>query len=261
MIKFLTKICLAFLVFIIPFGFTQTWAVATTSTLGLGNSGAEVKSAQVILNLDLATKLATTGAGSPGQETTYFGSRTRLAVVKFQRKYGIVGETGRIGPQTRHLLAYLGPKLIKARNSRTPIIPTDWPEAGARTRPPVVSTSYSSSPTVKKVAVTIAKPISVKLSSLSPTTITAGGTVTIYGEGFTKTDNNIETKYKTISNISSSDGKTLTFSFSLPASDIASSGLNQFSSEIVPSAIVPISLQVVNGNGVSNELIFNYHIR
>ena len=246
--KFSAKICLTFLIFLTPFWFTGVWAAETSATLSLGNSGGEIKSAQVTLNLDLATKLALTGAGSPGQETTYFGNRTRLAIIKFQRKYGISGETGQIGHQTRHLLAYLGPKLIKAKSSRTTIIPTDWPETGAKTRAPTVLINYSSSPTVK-------------LSSLSPTTITAGGIVMIYGEGFTKTGNNIKTKYKTFNNVSSNDGRTLTFSFSISTSNIASSGLNQFSSEVAPSVIVPISLQVVNSNGVSNELIFNYQIR
>ncbi|MFA5755233.1 MAG: peptidoglycan-binding domain-containing protein, partial [Candidatus Paceibacterota bacterium] len=51
-------------------------------------------------NLDPATRVAASGAGAPGSETTYFGSLTLAAVKAFQAKHGII-TTGYVGPLTR----------------------------------------------------------------------------------------------------------------------------------------------------------------
>jgi hypothetical protein len=47
----------------------------------------DVKRLQMFLNQDSETRLSEKGAGSPGQETMYFGKKTRNAVIRFQEKY------------------------------------------------------------------------------------------------------------------------------------------------------------------------------
>lgn len=78
---------------------------ALSRPLDIGSTGADVRTLQKILNKDASTRVAATGAGSPGNESTYFGPATSAAVKKFQVKYGIAkpGDAGYgyVGPMTR----------------------------------------------------------------------------------------------------------------------------------------------------------------
>ncbi|OGD67002.1 hypothetical protein A2442_02610 [Candidatus Campbellbacteria bacterium RIFOXYC2_FULL_35_25] len=78
------------------------------SDLKIGSTGADVLNLQKILNAD-GVNIASTGAGSPGNETSYFGALTDAGVVRFQNKYaseilapvGLINGTGYVGASTR----------------------------------------------------------------------------------------------------------------------------------------------------------------
>ena len=82
--------------------------VTFSRNLTTGAVGADVKCLQVILNRSAATQVATTGAGSPGAETTTFGPKTLVAVKKFQQANGLTA-ANQVGPLTRaKLTAMIG---------------------------------------------------------------------------------------------------------------------------------------------------------
>ena len=84
---------------------------ALTANLVLGMAGAQVRLLQATLNAK-GYAVAASGPGSPGNETSMFGSLTRAALRRFQCATGIVCEGseattgyGRLGPRTRAALA------------------------------------------------------------------------------------------------------------------------------------------------------------
>jgi len=68
--------------------------------LSKGSTGSDVKLLQKILNTNPSTIVASSGPGSSGNETTYFGSATEAAVVKFQNFYSF-SPTGIVDGVTR----------------------------------------------------------------------------------------------------------------------------------------------------------------
>ena len=91
-----------------PEALIQPTSAVFNRLLQYGTSHNDVKRLQRLLNSDPNTKLAESGVGSPGNETSYFGPITRNAVKKFQKKYNIVsfGDEkstgyGLVGPKTR----------------------------------------------------------------------------------------------------------------------------------------------------------------
>ena len=79
---------------------TSTAVSVFKSNLTVGSLGSEVKALQEYLNAKGYT-VATSGAGSPGNETTTFGSLTKAALMKYQKAKGITPAAGYFGPKTR----------------------------------------------------------------------------------------------------------------------------------------------------------------
>ena len=84
-------------------GIPSTFTFQTNLRFGMNLE--DVKYLQMVLNSDPATRVAATGVGSSGKETTMFGNATLAAVKTFQTKYNIASSGsagyGLVGPATR----------------------------------------------------------------------------------------------------------------------------------------------------------------
>ena len=122
-----TLVCLLVLVL----GFTWNAHASSfqfTRSLQVGMTGPDVRELQKILNSDPATQISSSGVGSPGQESLYFGQLTRQAVIRFQEIYkdtiltpiGLSMGTGFVGPATIKVLNQSGKTGITTQSSTSP---------------------------------------------------------------------------------------------------------------------------------------------
>lgn len=195
--KFRMILCVLFLaVPVLVFSATGDF----TRTLFVGMRGEDVRVLQKVLNTDTDTRIASTGSGSPGFETDYFGPATKRAVAKFQEKYraevltplGLTAGTGVFGEKTRAKA-----QMLLSVTSTTP-------------RSVIVATTTGAS-----VAVATSIPIEkgdVFVYFPSRYSGKTGTAVTISGLGLTPTDNTVyfDTTHM-VGEISSWNGQEITF--------------------------------------------------
>lgn len=87
-------------------------AYTFTRTLNIGSEGVDVLELQKVLNSNPSTLISETGIGSIGNESTFFGEKTKQAVIKLQNLYakeilypnGLNFGTGIVGMSTISLL-------------------------------------------------------------------------------------------------------------------------------------------------------------
>jgi peptidoglycan hydrolase-like protein with peptidoglycan-binding domain len=107
--------------------------VTFSRNLTVGSTGSDVKCLQVLLNNN-GFKVATTGAGSPGAETTTFGPKTLAAVKLFQAAKGFT-PANQVGPMTRGALNALlgttgGTVVVPTGAGLSVVLATNSPAAG-----------------------------------------------------------------------------------------------------------------------------------
>jgi peptidoglycan hydrolase-like protein with peptidoglycan-binding domain len=122
------------------------------TNLSLGFVGDQVITLQEILNRDSTTRIASTGPGSPGNETRYFGTLTKAAVIRFQERYttdvlapvGLTQGNGFVGAYTRAKLNTLS------------VVPTDTVTNTTLTTPssPLSVVSDISTPSLTPISAT-----------------------------------------------------------------------------------------------------------
>ncbi|MFA5023103.1 MAG: peptidoglycan-binding domain-containing protein [Candidatus Paceibacterota bacterium] len=175
----------AYILFLFGFIFLPITGQAAflNSDLKIGSTGQEVKLLQILLNRNPATQVATSGLGSPGKETTFFGRKTLLAMRRFQKLNQITREGFRLGPKTR---AKLNEMINSLATSGKTSPSTKLPFTSS-----VVNTLTSSNPLVNTLvndsqpSATPSAEIKVPtISSLSNINVTPGQSVMISGRNF-----------------------------------------------------------------------------
>ncbi|HEX9609124.1 MAG TPA: IPT/TIG domain-containing protein [Candidatus Paceibacterota bacterium] len=192
---------------------TTSAALTLTRDLTVGDRGEDVRALQVFLNSDTQTRIATSGPGSPGNETDYFGPLTAQAVARYQELHrdsilvpaGLTTGSGYVGALTRAQLAIAK----EATGSAKPAV------AGTDSiyESTLSQNALPSNPAevFEQLATNFQDYDELILSLPSRYDGPRGTTVSISGFGFTKTENTVHLGDTTIENIPSRSGTSISF--------------------------------------------------
>jgi len=187
----------------IPFVSAEEGVKIFNKDLKIGDNSEDVKLLQKFLNKNPATKISSSGAGSSGNETYFFGQLTKNAVIKFQEMYapdvlqsfGLKSGTGFVGTATRLKLnsviktdagkssGHVITNKNSSKSSQSSHNSSRNITSEAKKMSVVKSSSSSSSPSKNS---TIVRAYSTSEYQVSP-----GKTVILEGEGFTATSNTV----------------------------------------------------------------------
>ncbi len=174
-------------------------------TLKQGSAGQDVLLLQKILNQQSATRIALSGTGSQGEETEYFGAKTKDAVIRLQElnkkdvlsPVGLTKGTGVVGPLTRGKLV----ALCAQTKSTASLKPKASPSPAQGKTPSTTKTSSTQKITTPKPGTQVALSTNFFQSANSETkpylmypaeyAVSQGGTLVIYGGGFSPQGNMI----------------------------------------------------------------------
>jgi len=226
--------------------------------LKIGDNNEDVRFLQKFLNKNPATKISSSGTGSSGNETAYFGQLTKNAVIKFQEMYasdvlqsfGLKSGTGFVGVATRLKLNYLLEADNKSSSKSVVANSSSLSKYSSKSSQSSQNSSKSNSSEAKKLSVVKSSSSSsenstiVRAYSTSEYQVSPGKTVILEGEGFTPKSNTVH----------------LGENNSVP--DLSASENGTKISFIVPKDLTlgKYSIWVTNGNGNSKSETIKIYI-
>lgn len=180
---------------------TRSGVVTFNKNLFVGERGEDVRQLQIFLNSNPRTRIANSGPGSVGNETIYFGSLTKNAIIKFQELYfndvlrpvGLFEGTGFVGHSTRVKLN----ELINQSNLSTDVTNNLEVEDIVTSVAEMVNTSLEDDDVNDSLVEEIQEEVvfvdyeNIALFFPSTYEATRGAEVIIFGAGFTREDNTV----------------------------------------------------------------------
>ncbi len=168
--------------------------VNLSRNLYVGIRGEDVRTLQQVLNANVQTRVALSGDGAPGLETTYFGLKTKNAVMRFQELYrnevltpaGLVSGSGFVGIFSRAKLSALC--MVAVAPVSLPLATTTATTTLVTTPTKIVATTTATSSQSLSTMTNLDYGIfsTDKLVFMFPSFYSAipGKTIAIYGGGF-----------------------------------------------------------------------------
>lgn len=236
---YLKYICLA--VLILASVHAHAAELAFPRYIQKGDEGRDVLLLQQTLNGDPETTITSTGPGSPGNETDYYGELTKQAVIKLQKKH-------QLGTKYGFFTIYSGTLDEATRNFLNKEVPVNLSTLSEGEMGDILNNRFKSS---------AISPTAPFIESADPKTVENGDWLTIKGRNFsTSSPNIVNTTYDKTST-TSPDGTTLTVKVRTYIQDLfneQSDGLTGDQKDNVKSKIpkIPMFVSIQNKEGVSN---------